>query len=278
MANFKSASFTAITEHLGTTMSQKAVSWGIAAVLAFLITLLSILMKIHVNNTTIEDNLAKAVIELPLDMVPQEVLKELADKEAMIGDPGSGGANPNDPSGSNQHGGGIDDHIQTNDNNNTNTSNDFQPIDPIGTRNADKLNDMLKKSGNKRPGSGSGTSPTGDGKGGGNWGNGTGGGGTSPIPGGSGKAKRAGAAGYAFTCNTNNLKNAPRGTYQILVEVDCSMHATYLGYQGGTAQDSPSEGKSVAKTIQAFLGCATISKTSAAVCPQKVIVQFSVDY
>lgn len=274
MANFKTANFNPFTEILNTTAQQRLASLGGAIGISTLLLLLTLLVRIKVPAEPPKET---AVLELPMDMVPPEVqkeLQELADAEAAMHDEGASGTNDNNPNdGSDQIGGGAGQVIHNE------AEENLPPTNPPNTKvgGGKGLSDLLKNKGTKKSGQGTGTS--GDGTASGDWGKGPGGGGTGDAPiKGRGKAVNAGAAGYAFTCNTSNLKNAPRGTYKIEVEVDCNMSKTYIGYRGGTAQDDPAAGKSVAKTVQAFLSCATITKNSASVCPQKVIVTFTVEY
>lgn len=271
MANFKTANFNPITENLRTTLQQKMGSWGVALVIASILLLLTLLVRIRVPNPPYE---SKAVLELPIEMVPPEVQKEI--EKAYMGEEGAAGHSENDKNNGagKEAGGGIGDHIEDKSDN-PNLPQTEPPTSKAGTLGA-ALKNANKNAGDKTKGGGGGGG-TEDGTGWGKKGSGAGGGGTSPIPG-TPKAKKATAAGYAFTCNTSSLKNAPRGTYNIEVEVDCNMRTTYIGDRGGTAQDDPAAGKSRAKTITAFLNCATITKTSAALCPQRVIVTFNVDY
>lgn len=89
-------------------------------------------------------------------------------------------------------------------------------------------------------------------------------------------AKKTGATGFTFTYDTKKLLNAPRGTYKIEVEVDCDKKITYIGYRGGTAKDEPTNGKSVAKTVQEYLKNAKVFATSSTNCPERILVKFAV--
>lgn len=271
MANFKSANFNPFTENLTTNIQQKLGSWGGALIISLGLLLLTLLVRIKVPNPPYE---SKAVLELPIEMVPPEIQKEL--DQAFMGEEGAAGHSENDKDNGygKEAGGGIGEHIK--DQSDEQNLPDVSPPTSKASTLGDKLKNANKNAGDKTKGKGGGGGDD-KGTGWGDKGKGPGGGSNSPVPGVK-RAKKAGAAGYSFTCNTNSLKNAPRGTYQIEVEVDCNMHKTYIGDRGGTAVDDPATGKSRAKTIQAFLSCATITKTSAAVCPERVIVLFSVDY
>lgn len=274
MANFKTANFNPFTEILNTTAQQRLASLGGAIGISTLLLLLTLLVRIKVPAEPPKET---AVLELPMDMVPPEVqkeLQELADAEAAMHGEGASGTNDNDPTdGSNQIGGGAGQVI------NNDADDNLPPTSPPDTKpgGGRSINDRLKNPGTKKPGSGTGTDGTGDASG--RWGNGPGGGGTgdAPIKGPpGGKAKKPGAAGYTVTSNIKRIKNAPFGQYNIEIFVDCNQTATLVSIRGGTAQDNPGEGKYVSKAVSDYMKYISVIKGPASTCPQNLLVSFNI--
>lgn len=264
-----------VAPELKTTSKERAVSFAATFVIGLAFLGILYALRISISNPPFEA--IEAPMEIPIEMVPDEIKQEILLRETNLEEIAAGkGNDPNkaasgrgtiggENGGDNKAPGGLDNHFQTTDETAPSSSkikppnrnglsgrlNERKPGQP-GTSNDPYNNNSDYRGPGGNPNSNTPASNPGGVKGGG----------VTP--------------GYGISSSVGNISRAATGSYVFSIHIECDNSFRVVNYFGGGSGGDRPGGLSRIQTIDAYMRKATISRGESVPCPATIKVSFNV--